>query len=209
MLDIHDAHHAAPTWRDFFIHIATIVLGLIIAVSLEQTVEYFHHRHQAREARVSIQREMADNVAIMQRNLQHLVADQEQLSKNLDLLNSAASGTVILPYLEYAWHQARMRDAAWAAAKINGSLALIPPDQIGRADYFYASVDDLTPTVVAYFTDVDTAGAVVDHARTAGKLTAFERQQLVSLTASAMGHNKLIFHISSYQIQALQSSDLQ
>jgi hypothetical protein len=38
MLDIHDAHHAASTWRDFFIHIATIVLGLLIAISFEQLV---------------------------------------------------------------------------------------------------------------------------------------------------------------------------
>jgi hypothetical protein len=51
MLDVHPAHHAASTWRDFFIHIATIVLGLLIAVGLEQTVEYFHHRHQLRDLR--------------------------------------------------------------------------------------------------------------------------------------------------------------
>jgi hypothetical protein len=50
MLDIHPAHHAATTWRDFFIHIATIVLGLLIAISLEQTVEYLHHRHLGAEA---------------------------------------------------------------------------------------------------------------------------------------------------------------
>ena len=43
-LDVHPAHHAATTWRDFFIHIATIVLGLLIAVGLEQRVEHFHHR---------------------------------------------------------------------------------------------------------------------------------------------------------------------
>ena len=49
MLDVHPPHHAANTWRDFFIHIATIVVGLLIAVGLEQTVEYFHHNHQRRE----------------------------------------------------------------------------------------------------------------------------------------------------------------
>ena len=36
MLDVHPAHHAASTWRDFFIHIATIVLGLLIAIGLER-----------------------------------------------------------------------------------------------------------------------------------------------------------------------------
>jgi hypothetical protein len=54
MLDVHPAHHAATTWRDFFIHIATIVVGLLIAVGLEQTVEYFHHRHQLHDVRQGI-----------------------------------------------------------------------------------------------------------------------------------------------------------
>ena len=34
MLDIHPPHKAAHTWRDFLIHIATIGLGLLIAVGL-------------------------------------------------------------------------------------------------------------------------------------------------------------------------------
>jgi hypothetical protein len=29
------------TWKDFFIHIAAIAVGLLIAIGLEQTVEYF------------------------------------------------------------------------------------------------------------------------------------------------------------------------
>jgi hypothetical protein len=209
MLDIHPAHHAASTWRDFFIHIATIVLGLMIAVSLEQTVEYIRHRHQAREARESIRREMADNVAIMQRNQQRLAADQEELGKNLDLLNSAASDAEILPHLKYVFNITKTHDAAWSAAKIDGSLALIPSSEINHATYFYASHSDLVPTLFAYFTDMDTATALVDHATGAGKLTAFERQQLLSLTASAMGHNRLIFKVFFQEIHALQSNDLQ
>ena len=35
MLDVHPTH----TWRDFFLHLATITIGLLIAVGLEQTVE--------------------------------------------------------------------------------------------------------------------------------------------------------------------------
>jgi hypothetical protein len=34
MLDVHPAPHAAHTLKEFFIHIATIVLGLLIAVGL-------------------------------------------------------------------------------------------------------------------------------------------------------------------------------
>ena len=32
MLDVHPPHEAAHTWKDFFIHIATICVGLLIAV---------------------------------------------------------------------------------------------------------------------------------------------------------------------------------
>jgi hypothetical protein len=54
MLDVHAPHQSANTWKDFFIHIATIVIGLLIAVGLEQTVEHFHHDHQVAQIRESL-----------------------------------------------------------------------------------------------------------------------------------------------------------
>ena len=65
MLDVHPPHHTVNTWRDFFIHIATIVIGLLIAVGLEQTVEAIHHRNLAGEAHENIQREIEDNIGIV------------------------------------------------------------------------------------------------------------------------------------------------
>jgi hypothetical protein len=61
MLDVHAPHERAHSWSDFFIHIATIVIGLLIAVGLEQTVEFFHHRHQAREGLALLRREVDAN----------------------------------------------------------------------------------------------------------------------------------------------------
>jgi hypothetical protein len=37
MLDVHPPHEVTHTWKDFFIHIATIVVGLLIAIGLEQS----------------------------------------------------------------------------------------------------------------------------------------------------------------------------
>ena len=61
MLEVHPAHHAASSWKEFFIHIATIVLGLLIAVGLEQTVEYFHHRREVAEVREELRGEREAN----------------------------------------------------------------------------------------------------------------------------------------------------
>src|SRR5580693_6866382 len=72
MLDVHPAHHAASTWRDFFIHIATIVLGLLIAIGLEQTVEYLHHRHLRHQLEQDLREEGLKNQAAREVMLRYL-----------------------------------------------------------------------------------------------------------------------------------------
>jgi hypothetical protein len=62
MLDVHPPHESIHTWRSFFIHIVTIVIGLLIAVSLEQTVEFFHHRHQREQLEAALQRDGRANL---------------------------------------------------------------------------------------------------------------------------------------------------
>ena len=61
MIDVHPPHAAVHGWRDFLIHIATITLGLFIALSLEGALEAMHHRHLVREARENIRKELEEN----------------------------------------------------------------------------------------------------------------------------------------------------
>ncbi len=51
MLEVHAPHEPIYTCKGFLVHIATIVIGLLIAVGLEQSVEYFHHSHQVAQLR--------------------------------------------------------------------------------------------------------------------------------------------------------------
>lgn len=207
MLDVHPAHHAAQTWRDFFIHIATIVLGLLIAIGLEQTVELIHRHREAKDARESIRQETVKNLAILERDQQDLADTRKRLAKDLDLLNSGASDAEVLRQLDYGYALTRRLDAAWTAAKINGSLALIPAHEIVHTSYFYDSTDALGPTIFDYFTKMDTSAALLENARSAGRLTAFDRQQLLSLTTSAIGSDQLMSRLFSNQIEALHKND--
>ena len=61
MLDVHRPPHAAHGWRDFFVHIVTIVIGLLIAIGLEQAVEGIHHRQEVNEAHAAIAQERIEN----------------------------------------------------------------------------------------------------------------------------------------------------
>jgi hypothetical protein len=54
-------HHGGLTRRDFFIHLSTVILGILIAIGLEQAVEYLHHRQLAAEARRTLAEERKQN----------------------------------------------------------------------------------------------------------------------------------------------------
>jgi hypothetical protein len=208
MIDVHPPHQPVHTLKDFLIHMSAICLGLLIAIGLEQSVEYLHHRNQAREARASIQRELVDNAGILQFNSDNLAADQQQLARDMDALDSTAPDAETLKALQYSWNLERPGDAAWNAAKMNSSIALIAPQEIGAANYFYSSNSESIPIVFAYFTDIDAAAAIVDHARAAGKLNQPEREQLRTLTSSAIGQARVLSSILPYQLKALKASKL-
>src|SRR5579864_5518062 len=82
MLDVHPAHHAASSWKEFFIHIATIVLGLLIAVGLEQTVEHFHHRREVSEVREELRGERETNKNSFRSETTHWRWETAELENN-------------------------------------------------------------------------------------------------------------------------------
>ena len=59
-LEIHKPH-AAKTWKEFFIELGTIVLGIIIAICLEQSVEWLRWQGEVSDARQAITAEIAAN----------------------------------------------------------------------------------------------------------------------------------------------------
>jgi len=63
MLDVHAPHEALHTWKGFFIHIATIVVGLFIAVALEQSVEAFNRHQEVAALREDLRQESRQIIA--------------------------------------------------------------------------------------------------------------------------------------------------
>ena len=86
MLDVHPPPHPSHGWRDFFVHIVTIVIGLLIALALEQTAEGFHHRAQVREAREAIAQERAANQQEFARTTELFRRETKRFQMNLAVL---------------------------------------------------------------------------------------------------------------------------
>jgi hypothetical protein len=135
MLDVHPAHHAATTWRDFFVHIVTIVLGLLIAIGLEQTVEHFHQRHQLQELRRG---ELTD-ARIYLGDVDQLSLANSQQIEDLSLrvqqvrLAIAQHQRLAAPVYRPAIYTNTVRLGNLSAARESGLIHLLPEDEINSA----------------------------------------------------------------------------
>jgi hypothetical protein len=146
VIDVHDAHHAANSWKEFFIHIATIVLGLLIAVGLEQTVEYFHHRYEVAETRKALEIERRININHFAMQTEEFHRFVPKLETDLAIFRflkahphapaeqwpGRFSGTHLGPSLTYA-------DARWNTAKQDNVLVLMPVRRCRSTRFFTAS----------------------------------------------------------------------
>ena len=139
MLDVHPPEHTPHTWRDFFIHIATIVLGLVIAVGLEQAVEYFHNRHVRRDLDAQIQEVLRDDLSADAYDLHCLGAFRSYLT-DLQAAVVARRAGRSLPAAPSAddprmLSQTRFPSLApYEAAKENGTVAVLPANEIRLYD---------------------------------------------------------------------------
>jgi len=141
MLDVHPPHHPTHSWKDFFVHIATICVGLLIAIGLEQAVEHLHRAREAHELRESLARETDKIIrdskqadASLKIALDWETAALRQISdaglanKPLGNLPAAKTGFYLIA-----------ADPVYRAARANGQLALLTREEV----QVYAEVDTL------------------------------------------------------------------
>jgi hypothetical protein len=142
MLDVHPAHHAASTWREFFIHIATIVLGLLIAVSLEQLIEYLRHLRQVAETREVLRKEREEDRLGIAYTTAGFRLQAAELQNNLLILKYAKQhpGTPEekLPgVMTWHYHMRNATRSGWLAAQQTGVTALMPRVEVARDEVLY------------------------------------------------------------------------
>ncbi len=178
MLDVHPPHHSVTGWRDFFIHIATIVVGLLIAIGLEQTVEVIHHRQELAQVRRELADERETNRKAMAKEAEYWRWEKVELQNNLMVLDSlqkhpgtadeALPGALVWSYL----HEPH-REAVWDAAKADGATGLMRREEIEQYEDLYNKLRA-----------VDEASTPAWEALTGASRYQFTDSQLQHLTAA-------------------------
>jgi hypothetical protein len=130
LLDVHPPHESMHGWRDFFLHLTTITIGLLIALSLEGMVEWQHRRHLVHDAEASLHAEIKGNAANIDGVLADLHKRQATLKHDVYVLNYiAANGKYPEDnHMSVDFRIVTFADVSWKTAQSTGALSYIPYD---------------------------------------------------------------------------------
>ena len=156
MLDVHAPHDAVRTWKDFFIHIAAIAVGLLIAIGLEQTVEYFHHRHQVAEMRRSLAEERRMNEVIFTSACNEFRRYAPILLGSLQTLTYVRTHPGAPPSqwpgrFSFYISIVHFQDSAWKIALQSAALAYMPRVEVQTYSDVYARLAEISDHSVEEF----------------------------------------------------------
>src|SRR4051794_9395469 len=140
MLDVHPPHEAVHGWRDFFIHLATITIGLLIALGMEGCVEWMHHRHLVQEVEVSLHDEINQNSDGLSKYLAYVKTQQGVLAKDVVVLKEIIR-THKQPEkdsLEINFHIRGFNNVSWQTAQSTGALSYMPYERAKEYSDLYS-----------------------------------------------------------------------
>jgi len=219
MIEVHAPHDPVHSWTGAFIHIAIIVVGLLIAVGLDETVEYFHHLHQRHELETALRAETERNKKVAEVNFAGY--DEEMtwlLGLHEDILRMLATGgKANLPYRQLVIRTQLngqkvtstgevFATVVWDTADEDNRLVLLPDEEacayslqyryIG-ARYFEMQIairDDLVrqDAFEAQFADIDTATTPVLARMSPAELKQYQALVMQTFTAVRLAKGWLI-----------------
>jgi hypothetical protein len=144
MLDVHAPEHRLGGPRDFFIHLATITVGLLIALGLENAAEAVHHRHQRKEAETQIREEMAENRRSLLANAAGLKVEIGNMNKVLATLEAVSANQKLPGTLregDLQFREGPMQDSAWRTANSTGALSYMDYGEVEKFSAAYKEQD--------------------------------------------------------------------
>ena len=162
MLDVHAPHEKIHGFRDFLLHLLTITVGLLIALSLEGCVEWRHHRHLVHEAEAGLHDEIIQNSKVIGVLQQEIKNEQKVLDADLEVLNKERMNPAA-PHEEISLNFSLkgFQDVTWKTAQTTGAVAYMSYDDARTFSDIYAAQGQLYKVQEQVVDDVINAAALV------------------------------------------------
>ncbi len=146
MTEIHAPERHIQSFRDVAIHLAIVTAGILIALSLEQAVEWFHHRELVKEATELMRQEIRDNQKALEQQAVQLRKDREGALSALDFITGLLQKIPGPDGIDIDFNPVQLRNTSWATAQAAGALAYMPYAELNRYAATYRTQEDYLET---------------------------------------------------------------
>jgi hypothetical protein len=161
MLDVHPPHKRMEGFKDFFLHLLTITIGLLIALSLEGCVEWRHHKNLVREAEDGLHGEISRNEQAVASLKSQIVEQQKQLDADLRVLAKIrADPKAANETMGFGFQLQGFDEVAWKTAQSTGATAYMPYDDARTFSDIYGTQQHVFETEQQVVADVLHAAAI-------------------------------------------------
>jgi hypothetical protein len=141
-MDIEPPHGPVETWRDFFVHLAIITLGLLIALALEGIVGYIHERRLVHEANANITSEMRDNQKDVEDSVKAAAQYQQDMKHLIALMEDAKAGKKLNGSINITFEKADLNTASWKTAAATGAVGYMRYRDVKKYEDIYGLQGD-------------------------------------------------------------------
>ncbi len=145
MIEVHPPSEPVHGWRDFLIHLATITIGLLIALSLEGCVQFWHHRSLVHEAEESLQIEIKANAQELQGALDDVRKEQEVLRQDLAVMKKIIANPkeTNREDLTINFRIRTFANVSWKTTQSTGALSYMPYERAKEYSKLYEEQNEI------------------------------------------------------------------
>jgi len=130
--------------REISVEIAVIVVGVIIALALEQAVEWMHWREKVEAGRRDIHAEIATDGAFFAFRAATAPCVVRRLNQLAEITEARAAGNRVGPVHLAGIHLGFLViDNTWQAERSDQTLTHLPRAELGGLGQFYAQAEDM------------------------------------------------------------------
>ncbi len=165
MLDVHAPFEKMYGLKDFLLHLLTITIGLLIALSLEGCVEWRHHLHLVHEAEAGLHAEIEQNAKAVGALRQQIKDENKRLDEDLTtLVQARKSPSAPHRNLTFMFNMQQFDDVRWKTAQATGAFAYMPYADAKVYALIYDTQSELYAAQKEVLDDiVSAAGLIVAH----------------------------------------------
>ena len=190
-MEIHVPHGGIHSMKDFLIHLLTVTIGILIALSLEGLLEWHHHRTLVDEARANLLSEIRENHDRLAKGLQAAPDAERRLRDTISAIDVYRRNHQEPNNLDWSFGIFPLSATAWSTAASTGAITYMDYPEVKRYTHIYFIQDQflsLQQSSLERWLALQKWGNRLDPKQGFAAVTPAEISEIQDETADALSH---------------------